>query len=328
MFRNSADSSQATITLAASSPAVHYDGVQFTTNAGTAVDYQSPRYDGYDDGNTGEKRTNWNRDDERIYSPKLYFKYVKSKLTKIQQDKLKKRLANLKKLIVQTKALGQQALYEKIAEQIAVTVRESEAFACGVQYKVHKEEVTKLMHKVKDLNIEFDGLGNFPRVIPAKVTRKINQLQKAQIFDEYKILYTTQDKKEKLKTNKQKIKEKDPILFGVFNFAPDTFYFIIDWEDEYCDLTIDKFVDIIKEDDPEYELDKIPDIDEKYINKIVAEVSERQDRLDRAEPSNYRQLMKKEDLINKINIFKKAKPLFKKTEQFFNKMKEKFKIGG
>ena len=36
---------------------------------------------------------------QEIYHPRLYFKYVKSKLTKMQQDKLKDRLGKLKKLI-------------------------------------------------------------------------------------------------------------------------------------------------------------------------------------------------------------------------------------
>lgn len=313
IFRSAADATNTASQYISTEPTIYYNGAQFTTNAGTAVDLQIPQ-------RSDEDQKKWPGDPN--YSPRLYFKYVKSKLTKIQQDKLKKRLSKLKKLVVQAKNLGQQALYEELAGQIAIAVRESEAFACGVQYKVKKEDITRLMHKVKDLNIELDGLENFPRIIPAKVTRKIKQIQKAEIFDEYKVLYTTQDKiKEKLKTNKQKIKEKDPILFGTFNFSPDVFYFIIDWEDEYCDLTIDKFIEVIKEDDPEYELDKIPDINEKYLNKIVDEVSERQERLNSARSNNYIQLMHKEDILNKINIFKKAKPVI-------NRIKEKFNIGG
>src|SRR5699024_9424503 len=45
--------------------------------------------------------------------------------------------------------------------------------------------------------------------------------------------------------------EKDPILFGTFQdknsqTVIDRFYFLGDWEDEYCDLTLDKMVNKMK----------------------------------------------------------------------------------
>jgi hypothetical protein len=71
--------------------------------------------------------------------------------------------------------------------------------------------------------------------------------------------------------------------------------------DEYCDLTIDKFVDTIREDNPEYALSKIPDVDAEYFEALKKEVLERHERLDNAKSSNYRQLMEEEEK-------KKAKP--------------------
>ena len=47
-------------------------------------------------------------------------------------------------------------------------------------------------------------------------------------------------------------REKDPILFGTFQDAAtrtivERFYFIGDWVDEYCDLTLDKMVATVQE---------------------------------------------------------------------------------
>lgn len=48
-------------------------------------------------------------------------------------------------------------------------------------------------------------------------------------------------------------REKDPILFGAFldrekNAINERFYYIGDWVDDYCDLTLDKMVAEMKED--------------------------------------------------------------------------------
>lgn len=99
---------------------------------------------------------------------------------------------------------------------------------------------------------------------------------------------------EKLKTNSDKIREKDPILFGVFSFQPDVLYYIVDWIDEYCDLTLDKLLTEIKIDDPEFELNAVPDIDDEYINSLIVDVKDRAKKLADTKASNYKDLLKKE----------------------------------
>ena len=49
----------------------------------------------------------------------------------------------------------------------------------------------------------------------------------------------------------QEHKEKDPIVFGIFTdkeniFTLDRLYYVADWVDEYCDLTLDKLVEEYK----------------------------------------------------------------------------------
>ena len=69
------------------------------------------------------------------------------------------------------------------------------------------------------------------------------------IFDEFYVVFTDYTGKEERKVEKER-RDKDPILFGVFknntNVA-DRFYFLGDWVDEYCDLTLDKMVEQYKE---------------------------------------------------------------------------------
>ena len=224
----------------------------------------------------------------------LYIKYVKSKLGKIQTERVKKRLQKLQKLVAYSKEMGQQALYEELTNQVAVLVREAQAVAFKIDRFIDHKDIEKFRHRVKDRVIKWEPLEKFPRVVPAAVTKKIKALQKSQVFDEYWILFIDHTGKS-MKTNKEKIKEKDPILFGKFSHQKDRYYHIADWVDEYCDLTLEKLVDAMKEDDPEFALNEIPDIDKSRWDGIVQEVKGRADRLAKTNSGNYKELMKEED---------------------------------
>lgn len=47
-------------------------------------------------------------------------------------------------------------------------------------------------------------------------------------------------------TKKEKEKKRDPILFGIIKHSRN-FYYIGDWIDEYCDLTLKEAVLIIED---------------------------------------------------------------------------------
>lgn len=242
---------------------------------------------------------------KKVIHPKLYFKFVKSKLNKLEQSRLNERLIKLQTLVQDAKQLGQKALYEEFARKIAIIVREQEINVCGVEYFVDKNVVTKYMNRVKDVEIHFDKLENYSRPVPAMVKERIKKMKKLKLFDDYWILYLNypekediygfSKKEEKLKTNKEKIKEKDPIIFGVQDYMPDKLYFIIDWIDEYCDLTLNAFVDRIKETDKEYDIDTLDYVDDDLIQKLVKETRDKYKRLKKTNPDNYKKLMAEED---------------------------------
>ena len=52
-------------------------------------------------------------------------------------------------------------------------------------------------------------------------------------------------------THKEKVKEedkkRDPILFGVIA-GSNKLYYITDWVDDYCNLTLDEFVTVLQMD--------------------------------------------------------------------------------
>jgi len=228
-------------------------------------------------------------------SASLYIKFVKSKLGKVQIERVKKRLSKLQKLVAYSKEMGQQALYEELTKEVAVLVCESELVAFGIDKWVEFKHIDKFRNVVKEKVIKWEPLEKFPRVVPRKVQLKVKALQKANIFDEFWILFIDYTKSEPLKTNKEKIRNKDPILFGRFKYQPDKYYYIADWVDEFCDLTLDKFVDKIKLEDKEFALGEIEDIDEDRWDNIVKEVKTRVERYQAADSTSYRRLMAEED---------------------------------
>ena len=64
------------------------------------------------------------------------------------------------------------------------------------------------------------------------------------IFDAFYVVFTDYTGIEERKVDKER-RDKDPILFGSFKNSTnvaDRFYFLGDWVDEYCDLTLDKLI--------------------------------------------------------------------------------------
>lgn len=216
-------------------------------------------------------------------NPGLYFRFMKSKLTKLQAENLKKRLKKLQALITDAEDLKQDGYAEELAKMMAIVVREQEAFVCGITMAIEKNIVTKFMAQVKDSVVKFDKLESFPRPIPKAKKTKILACQKRGLFDEYHILYTDYVN-EKIKSTKEKIIEKDPICFGTYKYQPDKLYFICDWIDEFCDLTLDKIVDKAEV------IIETPDLDKRYIQKLKTDVSRRHDVLKATNAKNYLQL--------------------------------------
>ena len=71
--------------------------------------------------------------------------------------------------------------------------------------------------------------------------------------------YVCECKKELLKeTAKEEAKRRDPIIFGVIAGSK-KLYYVDDWVDEYCDLTLDAFVDSlgITKDDLHFDAEDI-----------------------------------------------------------------------
>lgn len=138
---------------------------------------------------------------------------------------------------------GQTALKEKLLSNLIVNKYESVLFANNY-YQVLTEEVVVQLAKKSPKGLSLTYLQNYSRMIPIEAMREKNEADKLHVFDNYCVMYYDPDGKVYLETAEERHKRKDPILFGMIA-GSNKLYYICDWIDEYCDLTLDKVVEIV-----------------------------------------------------------------------------------
>lgn len=172
--------------------------------------------------------------------PRLYFKYVKGKMSTLEFASFKKRTDKLESLVDDFTKSGQQAMAEQSIKQFIIISKESAAYVCGYTKFLTQEHVDKYKYNIKGSTLKVTPLKNFCRVIPKAVMKKVNNCMEKGLFDDYVIFHL--DNAGSKETEKERIeRERDPIIFGKIEFS-DRYYFIADWEDELDDL---RFNDIV-----------------------------------------------------------------------------------
>lgn len=153
--------------------------------------------------------------------------------------------------------LGQVALADKIKNEIFHIKYESIMLANGFSKRLTEEQLVKFVKKT-ERGLKLDYIKNFTRVIPEFVYNQKLKADKMLVFDNYVILHFDPENKNSDLTEKEKELERkkkaDPILFGVLKDSKNLYY-IADWIDEYCDLTLSKVIETCEFDTTELNLD-------------------------------------------------------------------------
>ena len=139
--------------------------------------------------------------------------------------------------------IGQTALQEELIRGLIANRYESVLYAEGYYYAVTEELVAKFASQCEK-GLKLSYLKNFARPIPQDVIDKVSKMNELEIFDNYVVLYYDPEGTIYKETAEEEAKRRDPIIFGVIAGSK-KLYYIADWIDEYCDLTLDAFVDAI-----------------------------------------------------------------------------------
>ena len=116
-------------------------------------------------------------------------------------------------------------------------------------------------------------------MVPDEVIDKVEKAR--DYFDMLYVAYTDYTGETVRKVEKEK-RDKDPILFGAFlvpsdngNMIPsEHLFFIADWVDEYCDLTMDQLIESYRNATGEDILLPVETFTETDINKIKEAIKE------------------------------------------------------
>lgn len=182
-------------------------------------------------------------------SPFEYFQQLKEKVNEMDDKTLNILYNNALNLVEKYKKTGQKKAIKKLVFHLETIMKEKQIIDLGVTKYVYKNDIEDYIEDVASNQVVIKDLASYERDIPNEIVEVIEKVKP--YFDEFYVVYTDYTGKDSKQVQKER-REKDPILFGVFmnrNKAvqSERFYYIGDWVDEYCDLTLDKMVAEMKD---------------------------------------------------------------------------------
>lgn len=187
-------------------------------------------------------------------SPKEYFDLLKGKRETVTEEQIQKLHDSAMKLMQKYIVTGQKSGAQKLYNFVQLCEREIGAVKEGIDTYIERKDVDEYIANIADASVFIIELSEFERDIPDALVDKIATLQEKAIFDQYYVIFTDYTKEHQKKVEKAR-REKDPILVGAMligNQINSRLYYIGDWVDDYCDLTLDKMVeDFAKKEKPD-----------------------------------------------------------------------------
>ena len=207
-----------------------------------------------------------------------YFERIKKSCTELTKEDIDKAKSTAQTLTDWFRVTGQSDALTKINFMARVLEAETLFIERGGKYAINRKDLVWAAKEIDEegaKNLLLSTLAKFQRVIPGPVVAEM--LKYKDIFDDFFILctdYTDDHAMRNEEEEKRREIEKDPILFGVIyphteeekaliGDAYERLYFIDDWIDEYCDLTLESLT-------RDYGVQKLP---VKAMNNFVEQVN-------------------------------------------------------
>lgn len=176
--------------------------------------------------------------------PQDFFKQVKDKRQVITGGMLILLEESLKGEVQAFLDNGQQESAERLLFHVKNVQKEQAAINEGFNSFVYRDDLEVYITNVAKSVVKITDIASFQRKIPDEQSQLIRKARP--LFDEIYVVFTDYTGREERKIQ-QKDRARDPIAFGVFKSKDNKiwnhrFYFICDWTDDYCDLTLDKYV--------------------------------------------------------------------------------------
>lgn len=182
-------------------------------------------------------------------TPSVYFDHVKSLKETLDRNEYNIIIDQALKMIEKCKITKQTAMAKELTHQVELALRELNAANEGFEIFVDRKAIEKYITDVEGKAVKIIELSEYTREIPEEVMDRVAKA--TDIFDQLYIIFTDYTKKESKRVAKER-RDKDPILFGAFLdkesdnknkiYVEDRLFFIADWVDYNCDLTLEEIV--------------------------------------------------------------------------------------
>lgn len=185
---------------------------------------------------------------DKELSPQEYFDIVKERKQHITDEQLRAVYNNCLELLSKYKITGQTAGIKKLLFHLECIEKEREIVKIGVDTFVYRDDIEFYISEVASDVVKIIDIENYEREIPDEIVEIIGRVKDK--FDQLYVVFTDYTGKVERQIEAER-RRKDPILFGTFldektRSVIDRFYYLGDWVDEYCDLTLDKMVNETK----------------------------------------------------------------------------------
>lgn len=182
--------------------------------------------------------------EENKMSPQEYFDIVKERKHHITDKQLCSIYDNCLELLEKYKITGQIKGMKKLLFHLNCIEKEREIVAMGIDTFVYRDDIEFYINEVASDVVKIIDIESYEREIPDEIVAIIERIKDK--FDQLYIVFTDYTGKLERQVEEER-RRKDPILFGTFQDEQsrsviDRFYYLGDWIDEHCDLTLDKMV--------------------------------------------------------------------------------------
>ena len=223
-------------------------------------------------------------------TPSVYFEYVKGLKQKVEFNEYEVVIDTVLNMLKKTKLTGQTAMAKELTTNLEKLLKELEAVKNGFNIFILRKDLEKYIDKVEACSIKIIELSRYEREIPDEIIDKVELANN--IFDELYIVFTDYTEKATKKVAKER-RDKDPILFGAFKekdkekiYIQDRLFFIADWVEENCDLTLDELVRAAKKNLKKNITYKITNpTDEQEVRKLLESYKQSEDKLEEKIPT-------------------------------------------
>ena len=248
--------------------------------------------------------------EENKLSPQEYFDIVKEKKHQVSDEQLRTVYDNCLELLNKYITTGQKRGAEKLMFHLSCIEKEREIVKMGITTFVYRDDIEFYINNVASDVVKIIDIESYEREIPDEIVDVISKVKDK--FDQLYIVFTDYTGAVERQVAQER-RQKDPILFGTFQEGStrsviDRFYYLGDWIDEYCDLTLDKMVNETKNLGNR-------NIERKF--KTPEDVKELRDQLKNIEKINNKYV-----ITSEADLKKHKDSYFEKIKTFFNR-KEK-----